>query len=816
MSSRRLNPSLLSEIKSLPRFAANKRLNYSKVSYADFAKVMTFLKNHINDAQAGLKQAAQHIGISPNTLTGWRNQLKTNPNYNPKDEYDLLHHSMSPKLEEKIVNEIVTEFLNPGFYFNNHILKLVATAAFNSAPPEEKYRKTFLASDTWCISFRKRHGFVWRRAHYKRRPYHSEKSERYKAQFQEEIQSIYTELKNVGMEFLLCNCDETSWKIAYVGELTWARKGSKEVKINIDYNDKDCFTTMAAITASNDKLPLFLIAKGDTERCHKQFRNILEMDPESAISHSHKGWMTAEVMKEYLSWIRQFYDKTYAEHENYVPGQTEIHLILDCHTSHRQKKIKNFAKSLHIRLHYIPAGYTDELQPLDIRIFGALKAKARSAFFNLIYQDKNLKPDKGLAAKILVSCWKSLREELIESSWSLYVRAVTEEEEQNSVVEGYNDPDTSDEFHHQISHEIKQMRNPSSQLSSDDMEYEEEEEFLENDYDNDDDEADNNESDECSGELNSTSDDALPAETDWESESDEFFEEIKQNLQLTPDDFKNEDSETEEESGCEEETDENSIQAPNSIPPQETFPYQENIPIPESSTFMAREIELKRQRARDSRTNILEIQDAYGMTNIGKSCYYNCFLQFLLILPKIEDYILPADAIDIDQADVYCLTEEVYEKLISTNETIDLDKIIDNDLNENKLPPEIRDKISKKEGAEPRTFINDFIIPDAISVVQNGKVTPMMQIDINLRSFKENLDTIDIQSIKNVLICVREHYINKVPFIFPLSFEVGDIKMGLKFVITHPTFHYISYIRSGTSKTFIEVNDHRVRKAFYY
>ena len=70
--------------------------------------------------------------------------------------------------------------------------------------------------------------------------------------------------------------DETSWKLAYVGELTWARKGAREVKILMEHNPKECFTTLTTITASNEKLPLYLIAKGDTNLCHKQFRNFEE------------------------------------------------------------------------------------------------------------------------------------------------------------------------------------------------------------------------------------------------------------------------------------------------------------------------------------------------------------------------------------------------------------------------------------------------------------------------------------------------------------------------------------------------------------
>ena len=249
------------EISSLPRLHVNKRLNYSKVTDREMQLILQFLKNHLQDFQAGLREAAQHIGISHDTLTIWRNKLKIDSEYNPKKEYEINRMVMSPELEEKIVHEIEDRFLSKGYYFNNHILKTIATTAFNIAEPEHKNRKVFKASDSWCKSFRRRHGYVWRRAHMKKRPYHTEKSEGLKEEFKEHIETLYKELGE--MSYLICNMDETSWKLAYVGELTWAKKGAKEVKIITDFNPKECFTSIATINGQNQRLPLCLIAKRD-------------------------------------------------------------------------------------------------------------------------------------------------------------------------------------------------------------------------------------------------------------------------------------------------------------------------------------------------------------------------------------------------------------------------------------------------------------------------------------------------------------------------------------------------------------------------
>ena len=61
-------------------------------------------------------------------------------------------------------------------------------------------------------------------------------------------------------------------------------------------------------------------------------------------------------------------------------GDRLLHLILDLYSVHRDAEIKAHANELNIQLHFIPAGMTDKLQPLDRNCFGALKATARRLF----------------------------------------------------------------------------------------------------------------------------------------------------------------------------------------------------------------------------------------------------------------------------------------------------------------------------------------------------------------------------------------------------------------------------------------------------
>jgi hypothetical protein len=72
------------------------------------------------------------------------------------------------------------------------------------------------------------------------------------------------------------------------------------------------------------------------------------------------------VATEYLIWLRT------------LKPNSKLVLIWDVFSAHRDKKVKERATALKIRLIFIPPGMTDKLQPLDRWIFGNLKQRAKS------------------------------------------------------------------------------------------------------------------------------------------------------------------------------------------------------------------------------------------------------------------------------------------------------------------------------------------------------------------------------------------------------------------------------------------------------
>jgi hypothetical protein len=223
----------LPKLKTRPYFIRSDLTNDEVKAYNDF----------FTDFKAfPMKLLEEQSGVSRNTLNAWQRMHMDHPNFDPRT--DFCHRSMSTRLEEQLLLCIEKEYLKPGFFFNNQILKNLALRAWAIADEEDKIRETFKASDRWCENFRKRYQYVWRKAHIARRSKHDENFFNQTAYFLAKMHQLFEKHKLTDTMFLIVNMDETSWKVAYPGELTWAKRGSKEVKVNVQYNQKKTITAI--------------------------------------------------------------------------------------------------------------------------------------------------------------------------------------------------------------------------------------------------------------------------------------------------------------------------------------------------------------------------------------------------------------------------------------------------------------------------------------------------------------------------------------------------------------------------------------------
>jgi hypothetical protein len=75
---------------------------------------------------------------------------------------------------------------------------------------------------------------------------------------------------------------------------------------------------------------------------------------------------------------------------------------------------------LNIKLYFVPAGGTSTLQPLDIKVFGALKSTARKVWGQRYANDPTSQQTKASAVQILLDCWDKLNNDSIIAAWKLF------------------------------------------------------------------------------------------------------------------------------------------------------------------------------------------------------------------------------------------------------------------------------------------------------------------------------------------------------------------------------------------------------------
>lgn len=214
----------------------------------------------------------------------------------------------------------------------------------------------------------------------------------------------------------ILNMDESAWNYAFMRGQVLAFKNKEEVDAKLPVDYRSSFTVIATITADGGRLPPVFLAKGSTIVCEQQFKEMTSDDNEYYLDHAPAGNTTEEVMIRYLKLV------------NKLMKNQNCALVLDQYPAHMTENVKAEANKLHIKLVFIPTSATDMFQPLDKRVFGALKSMAAAEFSNYIFTNGDAYT-KSQAADLFIKCWKKLGIGVIKAGWK-YIHTAEEEEEE--------------------------------------------------------------------------------------------------------------------------------------------------------------------------------------------------------------------------------------------------------------------------------------------------------------------------------------------------------------------------------------------------
>jgi hypothetical protein len=126
------------------------------------------------------------------------------------------------------------------------------------------------------------------------------------------------------------------------------------------------------------------------------------------IRHADSAWSTETLIVASIKWLHHEVAKGYA-----------CVLILDVHPHHRTDLVLATVDANDVELLFVPAGGTRRFQPLDRRVFGKLKARARAEFSRGLWLAGQADINYDANVGILIACWNAIPTNNIKKAWNV-------------------------------------------------------------------------------------------------------------------------------------------------------------------------------------------------------------------------------------------------------------------------------------------------------------------------------------------------------------------------------------------------------------
>jgi hypothetical protein len=234
-----------------------------------------------------------HIPIT--TLDSWRERFRTNPSWSPSREHFAANRRVFPdEIEDMIANLIRMDFVQLGRSRTRATPQPLVLAFVQDRLVEQILDDSFLNSKSsrhFPTCFSNRVGLGFRRARPARRPAVDDGEYMH---FLGPLTAVYHGYPS----HLIFNFDESNWHLVMAGEETIAERRAESVHQCVNSDPKANFSFFGTITAEGQKVPLILIARGRTCRCHKQFGD--HPHRQFDIWHFPSGCSTEPLMLDYL------------------------------------------------------------------------------------------------------------------------------------------------------------------------------------------------------------------------------------------------------------------------------------------------------------------------------------------------------------------------------------------------------------------------------------------------------------------------------------------------------------------------------------
>ena len=365
---------------------------------------------------------------------------------------------------------------------------------------------------------------------------------------------------------------------------------------------------------------------------------------------------------------------------------------------------------------------------------------------------------------------------------NLHGLSIEQEEHQNNEIIDVDDIGDQEEFEMQISEWADIKRKDGINMEYADKF--EEEDIKE--YDGD---------DSCQYIPNPEAEDenfSSESEEDWEYNSPDLIE--LPNTEAFYAHFEEEDCESIDENESTMILDQHDINDVSSLHVESYREYEENLQLDNNQYFEKPQLDLKEQRSKACHRSKKYIEDAYGIINIGNSCYFNVFIQLVLTLPNFHNLLRVEERAPENDKELFTFIQSIVTQMSQITHTYNPNLC--------NFPPTIEEQINR--GGSPDEFIVRFLDLTKISIFV---LEPEI---ISIGQFFENQT---IERLLDIVIFISDNEIRQNELSAPWSFRYKEYLFCLKFLSTHLPYHFISYLRRGTKEEFLEINEDKVRKA---
>jgi hypothetical protein len=219
----------------------------------------------------------------------------------------------------------------------------------------------FKCSPQFITRFRRRHGFSTTKHQLRTQGPARRRNDDEKADAMAEFMiHVHEAVEQYGANNVI-NADETAAHSVQHTRSSWGNVGEPNV-VNTRVSAREAITTMPAVSAAGDRLPMQVIVKGKTQQAVKN----KHLPDSTAAYPTPSGWQKSSSLTQYIE----------DEVSQYTDDQPSA-LIMDDYDAHKTEEVRAALKEHNIEPIVVPPAMTHLLQPLDVGVNGVLKGRAR-------------------------------------------------------------------------------------------------------------------------------------------------------------------------------------------------------------------------------------------------------------------------------------------------------------------------------------------------------------------------------------------------------------------------------------------------------